>query len=109
MDDPVLVYTTWPDTSAAERAGRILIQDRLAACVNILPGMMSLYRWENKVQQSSEAVMLIKTRSDLVERVMASVREHHSYDTPAILVIEIADADPQFAAWIRTETQEGEG
>src|SRR5690606_14854701 len=65
MQDIVLVYTTWPDATAAEQAGRALVEARLAACANILPGMVSLYHWEGTLQRAQEAVMILKTRRDL--------------------------------------------
>ena len=86
MERIVFVYTTYPSTVEAERAGRTLVERELAACVNILPGMISHYRWQGSVERGEEAVMIIKTRASLAERVGALVKEMHSYATPAILV-----------------------
>ncbi len=66
MERAVFVYTTWPTTAEAEAAGRSLVERRLAACVNILPGMISHYRWEGKVERAEEAVMIVKTRHCLI-------------------------------------------
>ncbi len=63
MERAVLVYTTWPSIVEAERAGRDLVERRLAACVNILPGMISHYRWQGKIERAEEAVMMVKTRA----------------------------------------------
>lgn len=104
MDDPVLVYTTWPDVQSAEGAGRDLVEARLAACVNILPGMVSIYAWEGKIERAEECVMIVKTRVALQARVMDAVREAHPYEVPAVLAIPVAVADPAFAGWIRDET-----
>ncbi len=68
MERAVFVYTTWPSTVEAEKAGRSLVERRLAACVNILPGMVSLYRWEGKIERGEEAVMIVKTRASLARR-----------------------------------------
>ena len=68
MERAVFVYTTWPTTVEAEPAGRTLVERRLAACVNILPGMISHYRWEGKVERAEEAVMIVKTRASLAIR-----------------------------------------
>ena len=85
----VFVYTTYPSLVEAETAGRVLIEARLAACVNILPGMISLYRWKGAIERADEVVMIIKTRATSAEAVRAAVKEKHSYDAPAILVIPI--------------------
>ncbi len=106
MDDPVLVYTTWPDAAAAERAGATLVASRIAACVNILPGMISIYAWEGAVERGQEAVMIVKTRSRLKERVMAALRDAHPYETPAILALPVIAVDAAYGAWIAAETIE---
>src|SRR5215813_10926902 len=74
----VFVYTTYPSLVEAEQAGRALVERQLCACVNILPGMISYYRWRGAVERGEEVVMIIKTRASLAERVRAVVREMHS-------------------------------
>jgi periplasmic divalent cation tolerance protein len=106
MDRVVFVYTTWPTTVEAEKAGRALVERRLAACVNILPGMISHYRWEGKVERAEEAVMLIKTRALLADDVERAVRELHSYSMPAILVIPIESVERSYLGWLLAETGE---
>ena len=105
MERAVFVYTTYPSVVEAERAGRTLVERRLCACVNILPGMVSYYWWQGAIERGEEAVMIIKTRASLAEPVRAAVWEMHSYTTPAILVIPIENVDPAYHAWIVTETQ----
>jgi len=105
MERAVLVYTTYPSLVEAERAGRVLVARRLAACVNILPGMVSLYWWQGAIERGDEVVMLIKTRASRAEAVRAAVREMHSYTTPAILVIPLESVDPDYHAWIEAETE----
>jgi periplasmic divalent cation tolerance protein len=100
----VFVYTTYPSVVEAERAGRALVERRLCACVNILPGMVSLYWWQGAIERGDEAVMIIKTRATLVEEVRAAVRRMHSYTTPAILVLPIESVDPDYHAWMMAET-----
>jgi len=102
----VFVYTTHPSVVEAERIGRELLDRRLCACVNILPGMVSLYWWQDAVERGEEAVMIIKTRAALAEPVRAAVRQLHSYTTPAILVLPIETVDPYYKEWLFTETQE---
>jgi len=105
LERAVLVYTTYPSVVEAEQAGRALVEQRLCACVNILPGMVSLYWWQGKVDRSEEVVMIIKTRASLAEPVCAAVKQMHSYSTPAILVLPIESVDPDYHAWIVAETQ----
>ena len=102
----VFVYTTHPSVVEAERIGRELLDRRLCACVNILPGMVSLYWWQDAVERGEEAMMIIKTRAALAEPVRAAVRQLHSYTTPAILVLPIETVDPNYKDWLLTETQE---
>ena len=104
MERAVFVYTTYPSTVEAERAGRALVEQRLAACVNILPGMISHYRWQGALERAEEVVMLIKTRASLAEAVRAQVKAAHSYDTPAILVLPTESVDETYLAWIMAET-----
>jgi len=104
MERAVLVYTTWPSLVEAEAAGRRIVEKRLAACVNILPGMVSHYWWEGKVERAEEAVMIVKTRASLADPVAAAVKELHSYTTPAIMVLPVESADAAYYAWIVKET-----
>jgi periplasmic divalent cation tolerance protein len=106
MERAVFVYTTYPSIVEAEQAGRALVERRLAACVNILPGMISHYWWQGAIERAEEVVMIIKTRAGLAEPVRAAVREMHSYTTPAVLVIPIEAVDPDYHAWIAAETRE---
>ena len=103
--DVVLVYTTYPSIVEAEQAGRALVERRLSACVNILPGMISHYRWEGKIERGEETVMIIKTRASLAGDVSAAVKEMHSYSTPAILVIALESVDPAYHKWLLAETE----
>lgn len=109
MDDglerAVLVYTTFPSVGEAEQAGQTLLERRLCACINILPGMVSLYWWHGAIDRGEEVVMIIKTRASLAEAVRQALRQLHSYTTPAFLVIPLESVDPDYHAWIVAETQ----
>ena len=105
MERAVLVYTTWPSLGEAEKAGRQIVERRLAACVNILPGMVSHYWWEDKIERAGEAVMIVKTRASLAEPVRAMVKKMHSYTTPAIMVLPVESADLAYHQWILAETR----
>jgi len=104
MERAVFVYTTYPSIVEAEHVGRTLVERRLCACVNILPGMVSYYRWQGAIERGDEIVVIIKTRAGLAEAVRAAVKEMHSYTTPAVLVIPIEHVDPDYHAWILSET-----
>ena len=104
-DRAVFVYTTYPSIVEAEQAGRSLVERRLCACVNILPGMVSIYWWQGAIERGDEVVMIIKTRAALAEAVRAAVRQMHSYSTPAILVIPIENVDPDYHAWLMAEME----
>jgi periplasmic divalent cation tolerance protein len=105
MERAVLVYTTWPSIVEAEKAGRVIVEKRLAACINILPGMVSHYWWEGKIERAEETVMLIKTRASLAEQVRTTVKDMHSYTTPAIMVLPVESADTAYHAWIVQEAR----
>ena len=105
MERALLVYTNYPSIVEAERAGRSIVEQRLAACVNILPGMVSHYWWRGTIERGEEVVMIIKTRASLAEGVRAAVKEMHSYTTPAILVIPIESVDNRYLAWLMAETE----
>ena len=104
MERVVFVYTTYPALVEAERAGRLLVERGLAACVNILPGMISCYRWEGQIERGEEVVMIIKTRASLTETVRCTVKENHSYKTPAIIMLPTDGGDPEYVEWILEHT-----
>lgn len=104
MEPVVLVYTTWPSIVEAEQAGRAIVEQRWAACVNILPGMISHYWWEGKIERAEEVVMIFKTRAALASTVSAAVKEKHSYRTSSIMILPVENADPAYRAWITAET-----
>jgi periplasmic divalent cation tolerance protein len=108
LERAVLVYTTYPSVVEAEKAGRAIVERRLAACVNILPGMVSHYWWQGVVERGEEAVMIIKTRASLADEVRAAVKAGHSYTTPSILVLAVEGGDADYLRWIVGETERGE-
>jgi len=108
MTSNVLVYITVPDRGEAIRIARLMIAERLAACANILDGMTSLYHWNGELQESSEAVLLLKTRQELVKSVTDRVCELHPYDVPSILAIPITGGFQPFLNWIVAETDQPE-
>ncbi len=109
MERALLVYTTYPSIVEAERAGRSIVEQRLAACVNILPGMVSHYWWQGAIERGEEVVMIIKTRASLAERVSKAVKADHSYTTPAIMVVPVEQVDAPYLAWLLAETEAAAG
>lgn len=104
MEQPRLVYTTFPDAETAMAIGEALVRARLAACVNVLPGMRSVYAWKGAIERGEEVVAIIKTREGVSERLAAMLKEKHPYETPIILHLPVDEADPDTAAWIIAET-----
>lgn len=109
MERPLLVYTTFPDAGTALSVGEALVRLRLAACVNVLPGMQSVYAWKGAVERGSEVVAILKSREGLAEHLGAALKARHPYETPIILHLPVAGADPDTAAWILAETAGGTG
>ncbi len=104
MDEPIFVYTTYPSVVEAEQAGQAMVQAGLAACVNILPNMVSIYRWKGAVERAEEVTMIVKTRVSLKDKVAAAVKAGHRYETPAIVFLPVAGGDPDYCGWILDET-----
>src|SRR4028118_2422140 len=104
MDSPLLVYTTFPDGEVALSIGEGLVHDGLIACMNVLPGMRSVYAWKGAVEQGQEAAAILKTRKGLQDRVRQALKERHPYETPVILFIEPSGADAATLDWLLGET-----
>ena len=100
----ILVYGTFPTLEVAEAIGSSLVEQGLAACVNILPGLISIYIWQGARQREQEAAMIIKTRAGLGESVIAEVRRLHPYSNPALVVLPVKAGSADFLAWIATQT-----
>lgn len=105
MDDVVILYTTWPDADAALACGQELAQDGLAACVNVIPGMRAVYRWQGAVAEGQEAVMLVKTVRAQVEAARDRIAAAIGYDVPMILALpaEPGLSHPASLAWIAAQ------
>ncbi|CAA7617533.1 Divalent-cation tolerance protein CutA [Candidatus Terasakiella magnetica] len=99
-----LIYITAPNRDDALKLAHILVESRLLACANILDGVTSVYRWEGKINQDPETVLIGKTRSALVDAVIAKVRACHPYSCPCVVAMPIAAGNPAFLDWISTET-----
>ena len=102
--DPCIIYTTFPSVSDAEALGRRLVESHLAACVNILPQMISIYNWDKEIHRDDECVMLIKTCSGHYDSIWEIFDKSHPYDTPAFFALKPSDGNPEFFDWIRQQT-----
>ena len=104
MIDARFVYVTAKDRAEAIAIGRILVNERLAACANVIDGVASIYRWEGAVHEDTEAILVMKSRVDLVEALAERVRALHSYDCPCIVSLPIDDGNLDYLDWIAAET-----
>lgn len=100
------LYVTASNADEAKEIGEALVQERLVACANILGPIASIYWWQGRVQRESEAVLVAKTRAELVEHVIARVKALHSYTVPCIVSLPIEQGNPDFLGWIAAETAE---
>jgi len=96
----VSVYATFADAAEAERIAAIVVEERLAACANILGPCRSIYRWQGKVEQADEVAAIFKTSAEAAATLIARIAALHSYDVPAALVWPIADALPAYRNWV---------
>lgn len=96
----VVVLVTGPSADEAERIGRALVEERLAACANLIPSISSAYWWKGKIEKASEALLILKTRQDLVERLVTRVRALHSYTVPEVIALPILGGNPDYLQWI---------
>jgi periplasmic divalent cation tolerance protein len=98
------VHVTVPDLERAEQIARTLVGERLAACVNILPGVRSIYRWEGEMHVDEEVLCLIKTRADGFPALAERVKALHPYQVPEILAFEVTEGSPAYLEWVAAET-----
>lgn len=105
MDQAILVMTNVPDATIANALGRHLVENKLVACVNILPGVQSIYRWEGAVEEAGEVTVLIKTTRSRYADLEEAIRTMHPYQVPEIISVSIADGFPPYLEWITQETK----
>lgn len=100
----VFVYSTFPDADAAQRVAKMLVESKLAACVNIHGPMTSVYEWEGKVETGPEFAAFIKTRRTYVEQAIAAARPLHPYSIPCFLVLPVEGGNEDYLSWARGQT-----
>lgn len=105
MSEIVTVYATFADGEEAARISRTLVEERLAACANILGPIRSIYRWQGKIEDAAEVAALFKTTAGAAEALIARLADLHSYEVAAVAAFQIAQIHPPFAAWVRGEVE----
>ncbi len=95
-----LVFTTCANQHDAQQLANELVTNKLAACVNLLPKIESIYMWQGKLEQGSESKLIIKTHANKVEEVMTKIKQRHSYDTPEIQVVEVTSGNTDYFNWM---------
>jgi periplasmic divalent cation tolerance protein len=105
MEQPILVLTNLPDAAVAKAIARQLVERRLAACVNLLPQVQSIYQWNGAVEEANEITLLIKTMQGRYADLEASIKAAHPYDVPEIIAMPIVQGLPQYLDWIENETK----
>lgn len=107
--DLTLVWMTVPDVATGERIGRALVDERLAACANVIPGVVSVYRWEGDVRAEGEAQVLLKTRRALVDRLFGRAAELHPYEVPELVATDLVGVAASYRRWVLDETEHQQG
>jgi len=97
---PVIIYTTTGSREEAQTIGNYLVQNKLAACVNIIPNIESIYEWENKLHQDSEFLLMVKTDAKYKNEIQQALDHHHSYDLPEMIMVDIAYGNPKYLEWM---------
>lgn len=105
MTDKILVLSTCASTDEAARIARHLVEKRLAACVNLLPGLRSIYHWQGAVEDSSEVLLLIKSRRDLLQDLTRAIASLHSYTVPEVIAVPVVDGASPYLNWMDKELQ----
>ena len=103
MSDVVLVLTTAPDDESTEALARTLVEEKLAACVNLLPAMISIYRWQGSIERSVERQLIIKTTRSALAALQTRFGELHSYELPEFIVLDVHSGSSDYLAWIARE------
>jgi len=103
--EEIVVYITAPNEDEAVNIAKALVESRLAACVNIVKNIRSIYSWKGKVEDASEVLMIVKTRKALFDKLSNTVMDLHSYDVPEVIAIPIIDGSANYLTWLRESTK----
>lgn len=103
MTDKIMVFSTCGSTEEAETIARRLVESRLAACVNVVAGVRSIYRWRGAIEDAPESLLIIKSSRDLFGRLRAELEKAHSYEVPEVVALTIVDGSPGYLRWLENE------
>jgi len=101
----IVVFITTATVEEAQRIANILVRSRKAACVNIVPEVHSIFRWQGKMDSADEALLIVKTREALLDELIELVKENHSYEVPEIVALPIVGGNPDYLRWLDAETE----
>jgi periplasmic divalent cation tolerance protein len=104
MTDAMLVLTTLPNADAAAEMAKSIVEERLAACANLFPALRSIYRWQAKLEDQNEVLVLFKTRQEHFDRLRSRILELHPYEVPEVLAIPVEQAYQPYLEWLARET-----
>jgi periplasmic divalent cation tolerance protein len=107
MTNKIVVLTTCANEKEAEKLARALLDDRLAACVNVIPRMRSLYHWKGTIESADECLLLIKSSRELFEPLSTALRKLHSYEVPELLALPVVDGEPNYLNWLESSIGSG--
>ena len=102
----LLAYTNCENTAEAEKIAQWLVREKLAACVNILPTVQSVYRWQDQIENATEVSLMIKTTKANFAAIKESLTEHHSYELPELIAVEIRDGLPEYLNWVHENSND---
>jgi len=105
MSSYIVVYITTSSVSEAKKIGRLLVEEKLAACSNIISPIRSIYSWQGRICDDKEALMILKTKRNLFKKIVARVEKLHSYDVPEIIAIPIIEGSGKYLSWLNKETK----
>ena len=105
MTDALLVFTTLPTADKAAEIAKVLVEEKLVACVNVLPAVRSIYRWQGKLHDENEVLVLLKTRAEHLERLKLRLLEVHPYESPEVLAVPIESGYQPYLEWLAGETK----
>jgi len=105
MTDKIVVFSACAAPEEAHKLARKLVETRLAACVNVLPGMRSFYRWNGAIEETDECMLIIKSSRDLFDRLRHELEKAHTYEVPEVVAVPIVDGAPNYLAWLEKEVR----
>lgn len=105
MGEFIVILITTSNKKEGERIAHFLVENRLAACVNIVPNIISIYRWRGKVEKSQESLLVIKTKKDLFSKLTREVKKIHSYTVPEIIGLDIVEGSKEYLEWLKNSVK----